>query len=491
MLTKNHRMKFVPIRTKKNNMKRGFKILLILTILINTNIGFSQPGDTLKRLSPDEFLTWVKQYHPFAKQAGLLVEQAEAELLATRGMFDPMVYYTNEQKTFDEKNYYNYSNLSMKVPTWFGVEIGAGLENNTGEFTNPEFSLGQTGYAGLSVPLAKNLLMDKRRAALQQSKLFVSMSESEKRLTLNDLLFDAIAMYWQWANDYQLYLIFYDAVKTNEQRYNQIRITVEQGDRAGVDSTEALTQLLNFKYLQNEAFLRFTNTTYALSNFLWSENEQPIILKPDVIPSVLPENADPFSKPYTPLDEMLQRAQTEHPKLRIYDNKLDILEVERRLKFQSLLPTVNLKYNALSENYEFWKGWNSTMFDNNYKFGAEIGLPLLLRQGRGDYRGAKIKIRSTELEQSAVRVEIGNKVRQYYNELVNLLEQIRINERAYAAYRRVFEVEVSKFNLGESTLFILNNRELKVLESRQKLAELKAKFFKAAYGVEWAAGILQ
>ena len=471
--------------------KSFFKGVAILLPFIFHSFGMAQPADTLSRLSPEEFLTWVKQYHPLARQAALFVDEAEAELLATRGMFDPMIYYTNEQKKFDEKNYYNYSNLQLKAPTWFGIEIGAGIENNTGDFINPELSLGQSGYAGLSVPLAKNLLMDKRRAALQQAKLFVSMSESEQRLAVNDLLFEAISMYWHWTNDYQSYLIISDAVKTNEQRYSQIRITVEQGDRAGVDSTEALTQLLNFRYLQNEALLKFTNSTYALSNYLWNESERPVVLKSEVIPSVLPENSDPFAKAYTPLEEMLEKAENEHPKLRIYNNKLDILEVERRLKFQNLLPTVNLKYNALTDGYEFWKGWNSTMLENNYKFGAELGLPLFLRQGRGDYREAKIKIRSTELEQMAVKLEISNKVRQYYNELVNLLEQIRINERAYAAYKRVFEVELSKFNLGESTLFVINNRELKVLESRQKLAELKARFFKTAYGVEWAAGLLQ
>jgi outer membrane protein TolC len=131
------------------------------------------------------------------------------------------------------------------------------------------------------------------------------------------------------------------------------------------------------------------------------------------------------------------------------------------------------------------------MLENNYKFGAEVGMPILLRQGRGDYKGAKLKIRSTYYEQSAVRVEIDNKVKHYYNELVNLLEQIRLNERALTAYSKVFEVEMERFKVGESTLFVLNNREIKVLESRQKLAELKAKFFKTAYGVEWAAGLLQ
>jgi outer membrane protein TolC len=477
---------------KQKFYNKSFKFLgtcLVLTLL--AGIGRSQPADTLKSLTPAEFMGWVKQYHPLAKQAALFSELAEAELLSTRGLFDPMVYYTNDQKTYDGKNYYNYTNASVKIPTWFGVEIGAGLESNTGDFINPEASTGQSSYAGLSVPLAKNLLMDKRRAALQQAKLFVDLSVAEQRLALNDLLFDAMAAYWQWAKEYQNYLIITDAVKTNEQRYQQIKITVEQGDRAGVDSTEALTQLLQFSFLQNEAFMQFTNSGYLLSNFLWGDNESPVQLQPGVVPAILPEKTDPFARAYLPLDEVLQLAQSTHPKLRMYDSKLGMLEVERKLKFQSLLPTVNLKYNALADGYEFWKGWNSTMLENNYKFGAEIGMPLFLRQGRGDYKGAKLKIKSTEFEQAAVKVEIDNKVRYYYNELVNLLEQIRINERSFNAYSRVFEVELQRFNLGESTLFVLNNRELKVLESRQKLAELKAKFFKTAYGVEWAAGLLQ
>ncbi len=476
------------IRSWKLTVKRG---LFLFLFCFGWLLPKAQPADSLKSLTPEQFLNWVRQYHPLARQAGILVDLAGAELLSVRGMFDPMVYYTNEQKTFDGKNYYNYTNASVKIPTWFGVEIGAGIEENLGQYNNPELSPGQSSYAGLSVPLAKNLLMDKRRAALQQAKLMVDLSEAERRLALNDLLFDAMSAYWAWANDYQKYLILSDAVKTNEQRYGQIRVTVEQGDRAGVDSTEALTQLLQFQYLKSEAYMNFVNSGYLLSNFLWAEDEKPVLLQPAVVPAIIPEKADPFARPFMVKEEVLQLAQNEHPKLKMYESKLEMLEVERKLKFQSILPSVNLKYNALADGYEFWKGWNSTMMENNYRFGAEIGMPLLLRQGRGDFRGAKLKIRSTEFEQSAVRVEIDNKVKYYYNELVTLLEQIRLNERAFDAYRKVFDVELDKFNLGESTLFILNNREIKLLESRQKLAELKAKFFKTAYGVEWAAGLLQ
>ena len=453
--------------------------------------GSAQTTDSIKTLSPAQFIDWVREFHPVARQASILVDQSRAELLSTRGMFDPLIYFNNDQKTFDGKTYFNYNHTQLKIPTWFGIEVMAGLESNYGDLASPEMSLRNSSYAGLSIPLAKNLIIDRRRAALEQAQIFVELSKAEQQNYINDLLFEGLSLYWQWANDYQVYLILSDAVRNNEQRYKLIKITVEQGDRAGIDSTEALTQLLNFKYLQNQAFMFFQNSAFELSNFLWSEGGQPMALDMRVIPSILPEQANPYLQPMQPLEQFLQAATTTHPKLQMIGSKLEILEVERRLKFQSLLPTVNLKYNALNKGYEFWRGGNGAIFENNYKFGAEIGIPLFLRQGRGDYRNAKLKIQSTQLEQDNTRQGIENKVKIYYNEWINLLEQIKINEQAVKAYQKVFDVEIQKFQLGESTLFLLNSREIKVIEARQKLAELKAKFLKSGYGVSWAAGQLR
>lgn len=452
---------------------------------------YAQGQDSLYRLSPEQYLALVRQFHPVAKQASILVQGAQAELLASRGFFDPSIYFSNEQKTFDGKSYYNYSNAALKIPTWFGVELMAGLENNSGDFTNNEFTLGKSSYAGISVPLVKNLLMDRRRAGLAQAKLMVGQSEANQQLMLNDLLIDAIAGYWNWVKEYQVYKVLSDAVTINEKRFQLIKVTVEQGDRAGIDSTEALTQLITFKAQQNEAYMRYLTAGFELSNFLWTDEEQPFVLPSNVMPSVNTDSINPYTIAYQPLDELVSIANTTHPKLQGFQYKLDALEIERKLKFQSLLPTVNVKYNALAEGYEFWKGLNATSIDNNYKFGLDVGIPLFLRQGRGDYKSAKLKITATTLDQDLTRLAIENKVKQYYNELVNLLQQLRLQEQSLQAYQRVFEVELLKFEIGESSLFLINNRENKVLEARQKVAETRAKFFKSLYAVQWAAGILR
>jgi len=473
---------------KTTNILRFIRPFCLLLYFGQALIFCSKAQDSLQTLSPQAFLNIVKAYHPVAKQAGLLVQRAEADLLASRGAFDPSLYFNNDQKTFDGLNYFNYNQAELKIPTWYGVEVKAGVEGNYGGRTSEETTTGKTSYAGVMVPLAKNLVMDKRRAALQQAKLFIEQSKQEQLLYINDLLYEGIGTYWQWVMEYQFYTILSNAVQINEARYQLIKIATEQGDRPAVDTTEALAQLLNFKYLQNEALMNFKSAGFELSNYLWQQNNQPYNLPENIAPEKVLDTLDPFSITYLPLQDLLGAAALSHPKLRSYQYKIDALEVERKLKFQSLLPTLNVKYNVLSKGYSVWK---TPSLANNYKFGVDIGMPLFLRQGRGDYKVAKIKLQSAGIEQSEIKLNIENKVRFYYNQLVNHLQQIRLNQDALLAYQRLLRAEELRFGIGESTLFLLNIRENKVLETAQKLAGIKTKFFKSWYAVQWAAGLLQ
>jgi hypothetical protein len=48
-----------------------------------------------------------------------------------------------------------------------------------------------------------------------------------------------------------------------------------------------------------------------------------------------------------------------------------------------------------------------------------------------------------------------------------------------------------RFKIGEGSLFLLNIRELKLLESKQKLLELKSKFYSSYQGLQWSTGQLR
>ncbi len=466
-------------------MKPLISIVLLLSITV---MGFSQPPE--KSLSPQQVMKIVKQFHPVAKQADIFVEKAKADITIAKGMFDPMLKNETAKKTFDGTDYYLYNRPELAIPTWFGIEVSAGLEKLSGSRTSPEETQGETSYFGISIPLAKNLLMDKRRAALQSAKIYRTASEAEKRNMLNNLLLDAMKSYWNWAQQYQVYKILTDAVTVNEKRMQLVRTAFQLGDRPAIDTIEALTQLQTFQLLQSQAWLDFQNTGLDLSIYLWTVGTQPYNLpetiKPDADLQIINLNAAIIPD----LNNLLSVARINHPELVLYNYKLDVLSIEKKLKFQELLPEVNFKYNQLGKGYNVLKTATGPLFENNFQYGLTLGIPLRLSQGRGEYRKAKLNITETQLQQSQKQLQIENKVKSYYNELVTLKSQIVLQEKAFKNYSDLQRGEEVRFQAGESSLFLINARENKTLEALQKLQELKAKFFKTENTLQWAAGNL-
>ncbi|MEI6086157.1 MAG: TolC family protein [Bacteroidota bacterium] len=439
--------------------------------------------------TPESFILQVKQFHPVAKQAVIQVEKAKADLQSARGGFDPSFNFDASNKTFDGKNYYYYNNPELKIPTGLGgLDIKTGLESNGGKYLNPEVSAGQTSYLGVEMPLGKGLLMDKRRATLKQAKIFQSQSQQDQMKMLNDLLYNAYNAYWQWAGAYQLFSIYNKYHQISTDRLRLVRIAFENGDRAVMDTVEAMTQVLNYEAQMTDARQKINTAGLELSNYLWLENDSayqlPSQFFPDTIQFVM-------SVTDQSLDVLLNRSSTENPTLKAYTFKLDALDVERKLKFQSMLPMVNVKANLLNSGYNVIKGIDGNFLQNNYKWGIDVKLPLFLREGRGDYNKSKLKIQETNLEFNAKKWETENKIRNYYSEANLLQVQIKSVQSAYNGYQTLFKAENLKFYNGESSLFLVNSRESKLIETAEKLVNLRVKYFKAKYATEWAAGLLK
>jgi outer membrane protein TolC len=470
------------------NKNKMIRYLFICCLIMLSGITFSQ--DSTKSLSSEQVMQIVKQYHPVAKQASILIEKAKADITIARGGFDPLFYNTTSQKTFDGTDYYKYNRPELTIPTWFGVEVTAGLENLSGNRTDPTETTGETSFFGVSVPLAKNLLMDKRRAALQTAKIFRQASEVERRNILNNLLLDAMKNYWYWVQHYQVYKILNDAVQVNEKRVSLVKTGFNLGDRPAIDTTEAITQLQNFQVLRENAWMQFQNAGLELSVFLWAANDKPVVLPADIIPAN--DNAlQSISSTSLPvLNELLQAALNNHPELMLYNYKLDALQVEKKLKFQELLPVLNFRYNQLGKGYDVLKTATGPLFENNFQYGVSFGIPLRLSEGRGEYRKAKLKITETQLSQNLKQVQVENKVKSYFNELVALKKQVTVQEKVYENFLRLQRAEETRFQIGESSLFLINARENKTLEALQKLQELKTKYLVTLNALQWAAGLL-
>jgi outer membrane protein TolC len=462
------------------------RLLLVVLVLsaVNTNA-----ADSLRILTKNDFLGIVRSYHPVILQSGLQVNRAAADVQTARGGFDPMLRSNVDRKTFDGKLYYSYFNPEINIPTWYGVEFKAGVEEVVGDRVTSEASMGKSTYIGAKVPV-NNLWFDKRRAVLRQAQAMKQLSEAERRLAINDVLYDGLSAYWTWVKDYLVYQVVTSAVAINEDRFRFVKTEYEQGARPAIDTTEAQAQLQNFYMQQNAARLAFMISGYELSNYLWLDNSQPVNWSDRVVPDTAEVNEVLSTGNYPSLNGILETLSS-HPKLQSIGYKINVLEIEKKLKAQYLLPKLSLSGNVLSKGYGLPSEVTTPFLENNHKLGIDFSMPLLFREARGGYKAVNFKIQETNLEQQNIALQIENKVKSYYNEMVALQQQVVIFDGAYSNYQKLFAGERLRFGVGESSLFLLNTRENKVLESAQKMVELKTKWHKTYAGLMWAAGSLQ
>lgn len=460
-------------------MKRRNKLCLLLMFVV---VQFTSAQDTLK-LSHQEFLAAVKNYHPLAFRYRLQNQIAKVEIQSARGNFDPTLEAKKGSKTIDGTNYYKEENVALGLPTWYGVEMNASYTEINGQRLNNSETKGGLYQFGITLPLAKNLLYDKRRALLDQSRFAMQMTVAEQLLLTNELLLEAENTYWEWVKAYEVLLLQNKAVKINQDRLLLIKKTYQYGERAAIDTTEALTQLQTFELEQKDAYLEFVNATQQLSLFLWQENQQPYIPSRLIIPSDSLTDNVIYQNYFSLIKEIENASMDDHVSILFYARKQNILESERRLKFQSLLPKVDLTYNFLNKAH--YPHHFFPLFQNNYQYGLKLEIPIFLRQERADYRIAKFKIQQNQLDTDYKRQEINTKINSYKYSVTNYSQQISLALKNANNYERLLKAEQVKFDNGESSLFLINNRETKLIEIQEKLLTLRLKFIQGFNQLKW------
>ncbi len=443
-----------------------------------------------EQLSIVQYLEIVKKYHPVYIQTTLSVKRSEADILSSRGAFDPIFTHYFSKKTFDGKTYYQYNSPELIIPTWFGTEFTVGTENYEGSKVDPTKTFGSSSFIGVSIPLAKDLLIDKRRAALNQAKQMNKMSLQEQKAILNNLMYEASNAYWEWSKAHQIAENAQKTLEISQNRYQLIKKSFELGERPSIDTLEAYTQIQSYQNYLNNSILNVQKSSIALSSYLWNEQQQNVILAIDIKPDTAIDKQQVWKDFDLNLESILEKAETFHPELKSYDFKLNALQIEKQLKFQNLLPKINLDYQQLSPGNQFSNIFAENSFSNNYIAGLKIELPIPLRFGRGEYEKAKIKFQDEQINQRLKRNSIQIKVKQYHTEFENLKEQVKVQVALVENYKQLTRAEEIRIQNGEGSLFMINSREQKTLESIEKMIETRTKLFKSVYATQWAAGLL-
>ena len=454
------------------------KHLLFILVLIGTTIyGQSKSESTLpvnlKEMSYNEYLGFVKKYHPLVKNANLEISKAQANLMMARGGFDPKLQLDYNKKQFQGTEYYSIMNSSFKIPTWYGIDIKAGFDESEGYYLNPQNKTPSNGLTslGISVPLGQGLLINQRMADLQKAKIQVKLSQAEQKLEAIAVLYDASVAYFNWKKNYEEKLLYEDYSINAQKRYDGIKSLIKEGDKPAIDSIEAGIVVKNRLLSLEDSKLKLTKAKLELSNFLWLENNIPLELAEVIIPEkklgqTIQETLN-ISDLANPRFSVLN-----HPKIEALQSKIDLLTVEKKMKANMLLPKIDVGYSYLAQP-------NPTTLNSNdnYKVGVDFYFPLFLRKERGSLKFAQYKIQESEFIRDLEKVQLTNKIIAQKIEIQSLTKQQKLIDKLVSDYDTMLKSEERLFTLGESSLFLINTRENNLVSAQLSQIALENRFF--------------
>jgi outer membrane protein TolC len=454
------------------------KQLLLLLVLLGIGMNAQSNSEALlpenlKEMSYNEYLGFVKKYHPLVKNANLEISKAQANLMMARGGFDPKLELDYNKKQFQGTEYYSILNSSFKIPTWYGIDIKAGFEENEGYYLNPQNKTPNNGLTslGISVPIGQGLLINQRMADLQKAKIQVKLSTAEQKLEAVAVLYDASIAYFNWKKNYEENLMYENYTVNAQKRYDGIASLIRQGDKPAIDSVEAGINVKSRQLALEDSKLKLTKAKLELSNFLWLENNIPLELAEAIIPE---KKLDLTIQQTLNTNDLMNQdfSITNHPKIESLQSKIDLLTVDKKLKSNMLLPKIDVGYSYLAQ-------LNPAIPNNsdNYKVGIDFYFPLFLRKERGSLKLAQYKIQESEFSRDLEKLQLTNKINAQKTEIFSLSKQQKLVSKLVTDYETMLKSEERLFTLGESSLFLINSRENSLVSARLSQIALDNRFY--------------
>jgi outer membrane protein TolC len=443
-----------------------------------------------RRLTLDEYLSIVKSYHPVALQAGIGVDRAFYLRREAIGAFDPKLELAQEQKVFNGTNYYDYFMPQVKLPLWYGMDLKASYTTYSGNFVNPEDKVPAQGlgFLGLSVPLGSGLLIDERRTALKQANLFQTMAANEREQVLNNLFVEATSSYVKWLNNWLNTEIYRQAVDLAKVRAEGVKLLFKNGDRPAIDTLEALILLQSRQQKLSDYETKLITSKNDLASFLWLENVNPI--DPEQL-NISPDlGVLSLSLPDSLLKVAASVIISSNPEIKNYGLKIRQLELEKRLKLEQLKPTLNVNLGLLNSGRNIFNNLNFAWLQNNQKLGFTLSMPLTFTKQRAAFSLAKLKLKDAEYTFSEKKNLTAVKWENYKNDLQNLEEQLKLYRSIVDNSLSLLRGEEIKFEAGESSLFLVNSREQKLLEVREMANEISAKRIQVIQNLKFIANLM-
>jgi len=422
-------------------------------------------------LTLPELLQAVDATYPLVQAALQERAIADGQRLSAQGGFDLNVdAYSLAQPLGFYKMY--RSGVMATQPMWQGGYVYGGYRIGDGNYPpwygERETNEGGEFKLGATLPLWRDRPIDKRRAALAQANLARAAAEPSIQAQLLEIDRAAAMAYWSWVAAGQSLRIERSLLRVTEERNAAIKRRVELGDLPGSEAVDndRVVALRRLKVVAAERKLQ--ESAIKLSLFLRSPDGQPLVPTPEVLP---PEFPPPLPPRTDNVELAIDRALSARPEIRELNLLRQSLSVDLRMAENLTRPTLDATvWGSKDVGAAASEKKDKTPYEMEGGLVAEV--PLQRREARGKIRAVQAKLAQLNAKQRFTNDKIAAEVRDAQSAITLSYVRVRDASANAALARQVENFERRRFDLGDSNIFMVNQRETAAVEAG--LAEIEA-----------------
>ncbi len=448
------------------------------------------PADDLRQsLSLATVIESVNKHYPPLRAALLEKPLAQADLLAAQGRFDLIVRSRFETQQF---GFYENERFSLNVEqptTLWGSTIYSGYSQSTGTFPSYDGKIqtntGGQYVAGARVPLARDRAIDSRRAELAQRQIGLKLADLSIDQQRIAILQSATRRYWDWVAAGRRLAIAKALLEVAEGRDSILREAVRLGALPQFEQLDNQRLLLQRQNNIVEAQRAIENAAIELSLFLRDGQGRPVLAADAQLPVAFP---DPAELTESEIAGDLEASQTRRPDILRLIFQRNQVEVDRKLAKNQQLPNVD----AFAEYVREVGSGPVLRGPNDVRAGIIFELPFQRRQATARLRAAEARIQQFGQREEFQRDQVSAEVRDAASAVKAAYQRAQVLHDELKVTRQVEEAERLRYELGDSTLFVLNQREQSTAEASVREANALADYYRAyaAYELAIAKGLI-
>lgn len=448
------------------------------------------PGARTDQLTLEAVLARVDAASPKLMGTRLARGLAEAKRLEKSGAFDPSLNVKTERLEFVN----DLGKLKTKDSVQPSVDVlsrqGAKLSGGFKATRSDPAAIGkgvdeeERGLVSVRVPLLRGAGINEKAAAERQARLGSPAAEAEIGLTRIELLSKAGAAYWEWVTAIRAAGVARDLSQLADDRAAQIQERSATGDLPTIDSVEARQEAQRRRGALVKAEREVAKATFKLGLFLWRDDGSPAPLPAR---SAMPDRF-PAPRPVVEADRLAleSAALARRPELARLLTDRAIAAVDAALAANDRRPAVDLVFNTGKDS-------NPDAFDEvgkRLKAGVLVEVPLARRAATGRLRAAQLKMQKIDLDRTSESQRILTEVRDAASAVDAAFQRHAVAGEELKLAREMEQGERFRLEMGDSTLFLVNQRERARAESELRVLEAFNEYHQALVTLRAVSGAL-